>query len=236
MSTLMSTVSPARFAPYSFSRLATHKQCARKFKYNYVDKVPVEYTDRTALLKGGAVHSIIEFYPNPSSHKLAGKYKHIVDNFIRTKLGEKYLSKSSIREFDFGLTPDLNICEYSSKDALFRGSVDYVCVVDNVLHLIDWKTGKYKEQNWQSYDQLMFYAIYFFKRYPAINKIKISYVYVEHEDHENSLELTRDNLSNYVSELMGLITNVETDEHYNRNPSKLCGYCDFNKHCSQDTL
>lgn len=225
-----------KYTPYSFSRLSTHKQCARKFKYNHIDKVPVEKTDRTALLKGGAVHSIIEYYPNESSHKLAPKYQHIVDNFVRTRLGEKYLTKDSVREFNFGLKADLSVCEYSDKEALFRGSVDFICTIDNVLHLIDWKTGKYKEPSWQTYDQLVFYAIYFFQRYPNISKIKISYVYVEHVDMENDLELSREYLDVYVSDLMELINNIETDVQFLKNPSKLCDYCDFKIHCSEDEV
>lgn len=123
-----------KYSPYSFSRLSTHKSCPRKFRYSYIDKVPVEKTDRTALLKGGAVHSIIEYYPNESSHKLAPKYQHIVDNFVRTRLGEKYLTKDSVREFNFGLKADLSVCEYSDKEAMFRGSIDFICTIDNVLH------------------------------------------------------------------------------------------------------
>jgi len=222
-------------APYSFSRLSTHKQCPRKFKYGYIDKIEPEKTDRTALLKGAAVHSILEYYPNVSSHKLAPKYSHIVDNFIKTKLGSKYLSSDSIREFDFGLTKDLSVCEYSDKNALFRGSIDFICKLDDVLHLIDWKTGKYKEPVFQSYDQLTFYGIYFFKRYENIQKIRISYVYVEHGDHENDIVLERAFLSTYISNLKELIQNIETDKIFPKKISKLCDYCDFRTHCSSTT-
>lgn len=221
-----------KFAPYSFSKLSTHKQCNRKFKYNYIDKAPKDKTDMTALLKGGAIHSIIEHYPNETSHKLAPKYQHIVDKFISTNLGEKYLTVDSIREFDFGLTKKLGPTSYSDKDALFRGSVDFICTIDKVLHLCDWKSGKYKDPKWQEYDQLMFYGIYFFQRYPTIDTIKISYVYVEHDDLENAIVLERKFLDTYVSQLIELINNVENDIDYNKNPSKLCDYCDFKTHCS----
>jgi CRISPR/Cas system-associated exonuclease Cas4 (RecB family) len=223
-----------KYSPYSFSKLATHKHCNRKFKYNYIDKAPKDKMDMTALLKGGAVHSILEHYPNESSHKLAPKYQHIADKFIVTNLGEKYLTQDSIREFDFGLTMDLMPTSYSDKEALFRGSVDFICTIDDVLHLCDWKTGKYKEPKWQEYDQLMFYGIYFFQRYPTINTIKISYVYIEHEDHENTIELQREYLTTYVNQLLELIKNVETDEVFEKSPGRLCEWCDFKTHCSSD--
>ena len=224
-----------KYTPYSFSKLNTHKQCNRKFKYNYIDKAPQDKKDMTALLKGGAVHSIIEHYPNESPHKLAPKYKHIVDKFISTNIGEKYLTLDSIREFDFGLTKDHQPTTYSDKNALFRGSIDFICKIDNVLHLCDWKTGKYKDPKWQEYDQLMFYGIYFFQRYPNIDIIKISYVYVEHEDMENNLMLERCHLDCYVNQLLELINNTENDEDFIKNNTVLCDYCEFKTHCSNDS-
>lgn len=121
-----------KYAPYSFSRLSTYKSCPRKFKYAYIDKAPRDYTDRTALLKGGAIHSILEHHPDQSTHKLAHKYQKIVDSFLSTDLGKKYMSRQSIREFNFGLDVNLNVTSYSSKDAVFRGSVDYICIGDTI--------------------------------------------------------------------------------------------------------
>lgn len=106
-----------------------------------------------------------------------------------------------------------------------------------VLHLVDWwlrKTGKYREPKWQGYDQLLFYSIYFFKKYPKIDKIVLSYVYIEHEDHENDLTLERKYLRNYISQLMEWINNVETDKEFVKTPSGLCKYCKFKTHCSTD--
>ena len=225
-----------KYTPYSFSRLSTHKQCPRKFKYNYVQGIESEKVDRTALLKGGAVHSILEHYPNPSPHKLSEKFQNIVDKFAKTDIGKKYLSTVSIREFDFGLTEELLPCAYSDKKALLRGSVDFICIIDNVLHLCDFKSGAYKEPKFQSYDQLMFYAIYFFQRYPAINKIKISYVYVEHENSENFVILDREFLHNYIHELINSIQTVETDKVFIKNSSRLCSYCQYKEHCANDKI
>lgn len=225
-----------KYSPYSFSKLATHKHCNRKFRYNYIDKAPKDKTDITALLKGGAIHSIIEHYPEPARHKLAPQYQYIVDDFVRTNLGEKYLGQDSIREFDFGLTKDLQPTSYSDKQVLFRGSIDFICTIDNVIHLVDWKSGKYKDPKWQEYDQLMFYAIYFFKAYPTIDTICISYVYVEHAEHENNIVLERQYLDNYVSQLMELINNVENDETFAKNPGPLCNWCDYKSHCEKDKI
>lgn len=223
-----------KYAPYSYSKISIHNQCNRKFKYQYLDKAPKSKSDITPLLKGGAVHSILENYPTPSTHKLAPKFQYIADKFIETDLGQKYLNLESIREYNFGLTKQLAPCKYSDKDALFKGSIDFITKIDDVLHLNDWKTGKLKEEKWQDFDQLMFYAIYFFMRYPTINKIVISYVYVEHEEHENKITLFRENLNNYVSTLLDLINAAETDTIFAKNITPLCDWCAFQEHCQQD--
>lgn len=223
-----------KYSPYSFSKISTHKSCNRRFKYNYLDKAPRNKKDMTPLLKGGAVHSILEHYPNESTHKLAPKYKYITDKFLQTNLAKKYLGLKSVREYDFGLTTELMPTKYNDKEALFRGSIDFICTIDDTIHLVDWKSGKYKDPKWQEYDQLMFYGIYFFQKYPTIDKIKISYVYIEHEDMENDVVLERQFLSNYIKQLIDLIKCAETDEIFEKNETKLCDWCDYQTHCSTD--
>ena len=226
-------MSQIRKFPYSYSMLSTYDQCARKYKYQYIDKAPKGYVDRTALLKGGAVHSILENYPDETTHKLAPKYKHITDEFISGDLGQKYLNGESMNEVSFGLTDDLKPTTYKDKKALFRGKIDRVQPLESVLHLIDWKTGRYKEERWQDFRQLLFYGIYFFQRYENIDTIKISYVYVEH-NLENIMTLERQYLDNYVEQLTSIIKDIEADKAFEKVVTKLCGYCDFKDHCSKD--
>lgn len=225
-----------KFAPYSFSRIDVFQTCARKFKYKYIDKAPKKPQNMEPILKGGAVHHILENYPSPSTHKLAPKYQSVADKFLNTNLGKKLIFRESTREYDLGLTKELKICSYSDKDALFRGSVDYIYFDGGTLHLIDWKTGKRKEIRWQSFDQLMFYAIYFFIKYPNLNTINISYVYVEHPEAQNPLKLERKYLENYEYKLLKAITDIENEEVFAKTTKniKLCPWCDFEEHCLTD--
>lgn len=119
-----------KFAPYSFSKISTHKQCNRKFKYSFIDKIPRGKTDITPLLKGRAVHAILDDFPEKSSHKLADKYQHIADKFIATETASKYIYQDSLKEFRFGLSKKLEPTSYSDKTALFRGIADHVCFVE----------------------------------------------------------------------------------------------------------
>ena len=223
-----------KFAPYSFSRIDAHRHCPKKFQYKYVDKIPEGYTDRSALLKGGAVHSILEHFPDTSPHKLAPDFQHVVDKFLLTDKAKRLLFRTSVREHDFGITENFEICEYNDKNAMFRGSVDFITMTDVGLILVDWKTGKAKDKIYQDYTQLMWYAVYFFLKYTKINSIIISYVYVEHENISNDLHLTRENLENYKNTLIESIQKIETDEVFPKNKSRLCDWCAFKDHCQKE--
>ena len=222
-----------QFAPYSFSAMNTYVQCPKKYKYSRIDKIDPGPRDMTALLKGGAIHDILEKYPEKSTYKLAPKYQGIADKFIESDLGQKYLGTEAVQELKFGLTKDLKECSFNDKSALFRGAVDYLAVIDGVLNICDWKTGKYRDEGYQDYNQLIFYAVYFFLKYPEVDKIRISFIYIEHEL-ENAVILIRDNLKTYLKELLGIIQNIEADQEFQKKPSRLCDWCEFQKHCNSD--
>ncbi len=222
-----------KFAPYSFSRISTYQQCPRKFKYKYVDGADKEPVNLQPVLKGGCIHHILEHYPKQSTHKLQPQYQHIVDKFLSTNLGKRLMFRESTREYDFGLTEELEPCAYSN-DAMFRGSVDYLYFDEDVLHLIDWKSGKHRDLRWQSFDQLMFYAVYFFIKFSKLQKIHVHYVYVEHDTLPNSLPMDRAHLDRYKLNLLENIHNIENDETFTKKKTKLCDWCEYSMHCDGD--
>ncbi len=221
-----------KYAPYSYSRISTFG-CPRKSKYKYIQGIKPQPQNLEPLLKGGAVHHILEKFPEKSTHKLSPKYQYIVDEFVQTALGKRVLFRESSREVDIGLNTSLEPCEYSSEDAMFRGSVDYLYIEDGIIHIVDYKTGKYREQRFQEYDQLMFYALWFFIKYPEADKIRISYVYVEH-GLENSLCMERKYLQNYKLKLIKSIKQIEDEENFQKNITPLCDWCDYQEYCTKD--
>lgn len=116
---------------------------------------------RNVLKKGSEIHSILENFTD---------YEHnnrIVEEFISSGLGKKYLefinnSKSNRKEFAFGLTKQLEPCSFDDETCLFRGKVDLMFAKDKMLNLIDYKTGKYKDERYQNYKQLILFFIFNF--------------------------------------------------------------------------
>ena len=216
--------------PLSYSKISTWCSCPRKFKYQYIDKVPTQERDRTPLLKGSAIHSTLENYPEPGTHKLSEQYQDITDRFLNSDYKELF-NYPNIRELKVAFDHNLNPQPYNNS-ALFRGYIDYMCFIDGEVHLIDWKTGSYKEQKYQDFNQLLFYAIFVFLKYSGVNTINIRYVYVEHLI-ENTLKLERMYLNNYIGEFRNLTEKMRLSE-FEKIPQKLCEYCDFEKHCISD--
>lgn len=221
-----------KFSPYSYSKISTYQSCPKKFKFKYIDKIKVPFVYNEALIKGGCLHHILEHHPEISTHKHQEKYQHIADEFINSRDGAILLSQESIREMSIGLTTDLEPCSYSDKSALFRGYVDYFTVNNAILHIVDYKSGRLKDIKFQSFDQNMYYAIYFFQKYTKLNKIKITYQYIEHENADNSIVLDRMYLDNYKTQLLENINSIETDSVFNKCKTALCNYCDFQDICT----
>ena len=195
--------------------------------------------DSPALAKGRCVHSIFEYSGNVSDEVKNSEYyqisRDIYEKFLQSDLKHYVLTdKPKFAEQRIALNKELKPCDYKDKDVLFKGIVDQV-LIDNDLYLNDFKTGKYVDERWQSYEQLLFYSIYFFIKHPNIQRIFISYLYVEH-GLENKMMLERQYLENYKNILSTNISNIENDKTFNANITRLCDFCGFNPICDDYLL
>ncbi len=230
-----------KFKPYSYSKISTFNSCPYKFKLQYIDKLKVPQ-NLDALIKGTTIHYCLEnnkLNYNNYSEGMKNNIKRfpevleIVENFKKSELGIKYLNnikKEPIQEYRLGLNENLSNTNYN-KTALFYGIVDYICILENnnidLLHLCDFKSGKYKEPKYQDYNQLLFYSIYFFEKY-KIKNIKITFIYVEHNI-ENELLLDICFLDNYKKELLNNIYRIENETEFDKNKTILCKWSHFYK-------
>lgn len=226
------------YRPYSHSRMSTFQQCPYKFKLHYIDGIQGEDNpiSKMALAKGSKVHDLLEKYPKIETES---KAFDVVEKFVRSPVAEPYLKaildeEPNKREFAFGLTKDFEPTDYNSDDVLFHGKIDLICTVNGMLNLVDYKTGKPKEQQEQDYSQLILYGIYFFQKIPELERLRISFVYVEH-DHENSLVLERKSIEGFKQQYLNLVEEIETSS-YPKREGYLCKYCQFFSMCNVQKL
>lgn len=248
------------YKPYSHSKINNYKQCPRKFKYNYIDKLPKEWKYTIPLERGSLIHLIFEHSRDLKKIQAEKEFKEIMerkvldkeaikgcfqvyDNFIQSKAGKQLLSKKKLfNEMPLGLDYNLNIMEYNpddkelKKELFLRGYIDSAVVAEgktsDTLIVIDWKTGKSKTQEDQDWSQLLWYAIGLFSKMP-FNKIIMCYAYVEH-DKLNLKTVHRDEIDKYKQALWDTVDIIENDTEFNKNETYLCDWCDHRHYCAQD--
>jgi len=228
--------------PYSFSRLSSFESCPLKFKFTYIDKIKVE-SSSTALTKGSFIHHFLENYPQPCTQFFGlnesdiAVYTKICIDFINSPKGESIVNADCTigKELDFGLDSKMNPVNFNNPDALLRGSIDRLNLIEDknygtMLHVIDYKSGKAKEAWWQSFKQVQLYVIWLFRNpaFSGIDKIKASYMYVEHNI-SNDLIMERKYILSYIKEYISDIKQIESSLEFPKKVTKLCDWCDFKK-------
>lgn len=230
-----------KYTPYSYSKIETYMSCPYKFKLNYIDKISV-FTENKALEKGSRIHEIIEFFEpsaywkmKPFDYKLLDESEQkeceeIALTFCKSELGKKYLNHRGVigHEIKMGLDKKLQPCNYFSEDAILRGKIDFTIKDGNKILVVDWKSGKVKEQAYMSNDQVMLYAIWAFNMFSDIDEVQADYVYVEHNE-LHSFNFKRENYKNFSQNYAQKIKKIETDEVFKKVPQRLCSYCDYFK-------
>ena len=211
---------------FSFSSLSLYNTCPFAYKLSYIDKVkPVR---STALVKGSNVHSILEKYPEVQEKEFKFNENLIVSNFLNSEIGNYFkdvlLNKKTAREFKFGLTRDFENDTF--KDSFFHGIIDLIFFENDELNLCDYKTGKFKEN--QDFSQLLTYSLYF-KNY---NKIKINYLYVEHNK-INSKVVTKEDIEKTQDFIIKTTDIILQDKTFRRNCGKHCSWCQFSEKCDE---
>jgi len=231
------------YSPYSFSRLSTFESCPRKFQNTYILKLPGLASDTTALDKGSYIHHCLEVWPSAPSQffnlsvEQIEQYDKIILRFVQSDIGQKILKAPVTigKELDFGLDRTLTPCSFLDSSALLRGSIDRLNynLNTNTLEVYDYKSGKYKEPRFQSFKQVMMYALWIFRNplFNCIEQIKTSYVYVEH-NMENELIMDRKYIKVYFKEYLDIIKSLESTEDFKMNRTKLCDWCQYNEQCA----
>lgn len=222
-----------KYGCYSFSKISTFQSCPMKFKFTYIDKIKIE-DDNKALKKGSEIHSFLETfdYDKTPDYKTS-EHSNIIDNFVNSNLGKEIFSHKSQNElgiaFDDNLEPYILDDFPQDKTMIFKGFIDRVNRTKDSIELIDFKTGKYKEIQYQDFTQLSLYALWFHKKF-NIDKIRIRYVYVEHNI-ENDLTIT--NFDLIENNLINQINEIENSDIFLKKPTKLCNWCKFKDYCEK---
>ena len=209
---------PFSAVPWSYTALTNFEQCPRKFYHLKVLK-DVQETWGPEAGSGIEVHRALEQYGKGESalpEKYAS-YKPIVDKVIHAT-GQK------LYEHKFGLTQDLQPTTFFGRDVWYRGALDVTVLKKDTAIVLDWKTGKRK----QDMDQLKLFAGAALKLFPHVNTVKTGYVWLK-EQKVDSTPFVRDDAPGIWQEFAIRVHRLEQAVEQCKFPPSPSGLC--KAHC-----
>lgn len=202
---------------WSYSALKTFQSCPKKYYHLKVVK-DVKESPSEIMLYGIDAHKAAELYVSEDT-ELPGKYE-----FMRKQLDTlKQLEGKKYCEFKFGLTRDMEPCDFFAKDVWLRGAIDLLVINEKTgtARMIDYKFGKSKNAD-MSQLQLMSLAV--FKIFPNVKKVKAGLLFCP-EDKMIPTQYVVDDAPSMWMQWLPEVARLEAAyEHdvWNANPSGLC--------------
>ena len=234
---------------YSHSRVECHKSCPYKFKLNYIDKLEVvkDYTPDNALICGNTIHQGAETSLDDALNFYYNSYPIITDRHVEEVIKFEYLIPK-IHE----LLDGVNVYrkEFLISTSRFKGIVDLIVKNDDgTVDVFDYKYSNNVEKYMKS-PQLHIYKYYLEQRGFKVRKlgfIFIPKISIKQKKDESIYEFRlriKEELknskikiaevkydANKVIEFLDDIIKITEDKNYEKNPTNLCHWCDYEKYC-----
>lgn len=199
----------------SYSSISNFLQCPRKFKEVNVD---YRFKDSSfAANKGTDIHKNIEEYITGVSDEFPlGDYAHpVIENLrglYKTELPAGH--KVGVEEC-FAVNIKGEPVDYKDKTAVLRGKIDLYVLTPQILKVIDWKSGKRRDNRMQStaYDILTRHLLPNGKREYVFDYLK--------DGRDPALEVSQADRDNFWK----IINTIQEATVFPEKPSPLCAWC-----------
>lgn len=199
----------------SYSSISNYLQCPRKFK-----EVNVDYRFKdsgVAAQKGTDIHKAIEDYIKGISVTYPLEdYQHTFIEAMRAMYKKKLPEGCTIGiEQSFAVDDQFNPCDYKDPKAILRGKIDLYVLTPNMLKVIDWKTGKRRDNKLQAtvYDCLTNHLLPNGTRTFTFDYLK--------NGRDPEIVITEKDKYNLVN----IIDTIQTAEEFPERPGPLCAWC-----------
>ena len=230
---------------WSYSAWALYDQCPLKYKLAKIDKLKEPASP--AMERGIAIGKMMENYLKGKKDLLDEKseahrrdFKEAVIRFEgitdQAKKFHKKRSMLTIIEDNWAFTKEWAQTTWDNwKDCWLRVKLDYAYSVDGeVLHIIDWKTGKFRDAEKDKYvKQLELYCLSGLLLYPHIKTVTAKLCYLDlgreypNGVDEPEMRFSRADIPALKKTWVKRIAPMFVDEQFAPKPNGLCGWCHF---------
>lgn len=205
---------------WSYSRLKNYESCPLKYKSIDIDRKHVERTQE--LDRGEALHSAM-YERVANGVKLPVVFGYM-ERWASRLTSELHPQQSIMCEMKAALDREYNPTEFMSKRVWVRARIDYLRVIPNQAHVVDYKTGKPRLDD----AQLALCAAMVFCHYPEVEQIRAEFIWTEYGDTSHQI-YKRNELPRIWRELLPRVNKLEEahdHENFPAVPNGLCAkYC-----------
>ena len=236
----------------SVSKTKTFIDCKRKFKFNYIDRLPRKIWGHHTF--GTFCHKVLEDFhlayiagvTDPYNKVISQAFRdawkeygkdmtpemkreawQIIDQYLRIiSKGEKFPNVIACEQ-KFELLVDGNI--------LLNGMIDRVQVDDDdVIHVCDYKTTKNKKYIKNDFFQLLTYAYVMLNEDQNLKKVRASYILLRHDFEYITEEFTPNDILKIKEQYIEYAKQIRVETEFAPKPTFLrCKYCDYFDICTE---
>jgi putative RecB family exonuclease len=245
---------------YSHSRLATFEDCAKRFEYRYVLKIPSD-TEGVEAFVGKRVHEVLErLYKAaergnvPSLEKVIYRYNRLFEesynaDLVRIvregtplefyqQLGEHCLTAYYRRHYPFdgdetlGIEQRVTFALDEKREYRFQGIIDRIVRArDGVIEIHDYKTGK-RVPTQKQLDEDRQLALYQIGLADRYpdQPMRLVWHYLQ-KDRKLTSTRTPEQLRYLSEDTMSVVDRINDETEFKPKRSALCDWCEYNDRC-----
>lgn len=219
MSFSATTVGHAPGFAWSYSQLKNYETCPKRY-YHYNVEKDVKEPESDQIREGNNLHKhfenrILHQTPLPLGY---GQYEKLLAKVLNAP-GQTY------GEQKLAMTAEFQPVAYFGKGVWFRTVIDVAKVQPTTASVIDWKTGKVKEDT----TQLQLMAAMLFCHMPLLERVKAALIFIGH-DHVEPAEYVRSDLAEIWGEILPRVKKVRDSRASMEFPPRPSGLC--KKYCA----
>lgn len=245
----------------SVSSIDTFKTCAKKYYYRYIERLKVDSKKWNFTEFGSCAHLMLEYFHQRVDHSTpkedyakimkgcyvdaikSGEFDYdILCEEVWSPKGDikgldylkiimqQYLDKMKNEPLPNVIATELDYSLQLTDNALIRGYIDRIDKLeDGVYKVIDYKTSK--SPKYLKPFQLLVYANAIREVYPDVQKVVGSFMLLKHDLKEVEYNFTDFDLDQCMDEVMKNLDSICVEKNWNKNPTRLCSFCDYKDIC-----
>ncbi len=226
---------PIAFRPptaWSASRYNDYQKCPAFFKYKHLLKMPEP--GNAAMQRGSDIHLMAEKHIKGEGSKLPVELKEFAALFKTLRALFKKKTLPMIVEDQWAFTKDWLPTQWNDwVNCWVRIKLDCAHYVeDGSMEVIDWKTGKFRDdKNAEYMQQLELYALSALVLHPDLKRVRPRLVYLDVgvTYPQEPIEYTRNDIAGLQKLWAGRVKPMFNDKTWKPTPNFLCKYCHYRK-------